>query len=192
MGRKYSLLGDHASYVISKIAAAEYVDHYTQQYGIQGIILRLTGLLGYGRQEGFWANGIFHPSAFEVFYRNAKTGKNLEVWGAHNAKRDSLYVKDAVRAIQMSIQSKNAQGLYLIGSGIGRTNEDEAKCFSKVFGTAERPISIIYHPEKPEKPKEYIFDISKAKKDLGWKPIYNYADILIDYDTEVNLSRFKP
>src|SRR5208337_2088328 len=35
MGRKYALTGDHAAYVISKIAAAEYVEHYAQEFGIQ-------------------------------------------------------------------------------------------------------------------------------------------------------------
>ena len=83
MGRKYALTGDHAAYVISKIAAAEYVEHYAQEFGIQGIILRLTGLLGYGRLEGFWTDGVFNPSAFEVFYKLAKAGQALEIWGKH-------------------------------------------------------------------------------------------------------------
>ena len=45
--------GDHASYVISKIAASEYVEHYAQEYRLQGINLQFTGLLGY-EQPGFY------------------------------------------------------------------------------------------------------------------------------------------
>ena len=191
MGRKYALTGDHASYVISKIAAAEYIEHYSQEYGMQGVILRLTGLLGFGRQEGFWAGGVFHKSAFEVFYQQAKTGRPLEIWGAHKARRDSLYVKDAVRAIHMAITSDCARGLYVIGSGVGRTNEEEALTFARVFGTAEKPVPVVYRPEKPEKPKSYYFDISKAKQDFGWKPVYDYAGTLTDYDAEVQSGRFK-
>ena len=191
MGRKYTLIGDHASYVISKIAAAEYVEHYSQEYGLQGIILRLTGLLGYGRQEGSWADGAFHPSAFEVFYRRAKAGQPLEIWGAHKARRDSLYVKDAVRAMHMAITSDSARGLYVIGSGVGRTNEEEVLTFARVFGTTERPVPVVYRPEKPEKPKGYYFDISKAKQDFGWEPVYDYARTLTDYDAEVQSGRFK-
>ena len=191
MGRKYALTGDHASYVISKIAAAEYVEHYAEEHGIQGIILRLTGLLGYGRQEGFWEDGVFHPSAFEVFYRQAKAGLPLEIWGAHKARRDSLYVKDAVRAIHMAITSDRARGLYVIGSGVGRTNEEEALTFARVFGTVEKPVPVVYRPEKPEKPKSYYFDISKAKQDFGWEPIYDYARALTEYDAEVQSGRFK-
>jgi UDP-glucose 4-epimerase len=190
-GRNYSLAGDHASYVISKIAAAEYVDHYTREYGLQGIVLRFTGLLGYGRQEGYWADGVFHPSAFEVFYRRAKDRQPLEIWGRHQARRDSLYVKDAVRAIEMAIASVGACGLYNIGSGVGRTNEEEVLAFASVFGTAERPVPVVYRPELPEKSKSYYFDIAKAKRDFEWEPIYDYAGTLVDYDAEVRSGRFK-
>jgi len=190
-GRCYSMVGDHASYVISKIAAAQYVEHYASEYGLQGIVLRFTGLLGHGRQEGFWQDGVFHPSAFEVFYRRAKARQPIEIWGTHTARRDSLYVKDAVRAIHMAISSANAHGLYGIGSGVGRTNEDEALTFAKVFGTAKEPVPIVYAPEKPEKPKTYYFDIGKAKRDFGWEPIYDFAQTLADYDAEVASGRFK-
>jgi UDP-glucose 4-epimerase len=190
-GRRYSLAGDHASYVISKIAAAEYVEHYAREYGLRGIILRFTGLLGYGRQEGFWADGVFHPSAFEVFYNRAKAGQTLEVWGAHMARRDSLYVKDAVRAICMAISNERARGLYGIGSGVGRTNEEEAIAFAKVFGTPKRPVPVAYLPDKPEKSKTYYFDIGKARRDFGWEPAYDFARTLVDYDSEVQSARFR-
>ena len=191
MGRKYALTGDHASYVISKITAAEYIGHYSEEYGMQAVILRLTGLLGFGRQEGFWAGGVFHKSAFEVFYEQAKTGRPLEIWGAHKARRDSLYVKDAVRAIHMAITSDCARGLYVIGSGVGRTNEEEALTFARVFGTAEKPVPVVYRPEKPEKPKSYYFNVSKARQDFGWEPVYDYAGTLTDYDAEVQSGRFR-
>jgi UDP-glucose 4-epimerase len=190
MGRRYSLTGDHAAYVISKVAASDYVDHYTREYGLQGINLRFTGLLGYGRQEGFYANGKFHPSAFEVFYRNVKAGKPLEIWGKHEARRDSLYVKDAVRAVRAAVSSDSAQGLYSIATGKGRTNEEDAKTFAEVFGSIEAPVRLLYRPDIPENGKSYYFDISKAKRGLDWEPSYSYAEILQDYDREVQLARF--
>jgi UDP-glucose 4-epimerase len=191
MGRKYALQGDHAAYVISKIAAAEYVEHYAQEFGIQGIILRLTGLLGYGRLEGCWTDGVFNPSAFEVFYKLAKAGHALEIWGKHEARRDSLYVKDAVRAIHMAVSADRARGLYLIGAGIGRTNEEEVKTFAEVFSSKNHAIPVVYRLELPEKKKSYYFDIGNAKRDFGWEPVYSYRDILVDYDKEVQSGRFK-
>ena len=49
----------------------------------------------------------------------------------------------------------------------------------------------MYRSEIPEKDKSYYFDISKAKQDFGWEPAYSYADILTDYDREVEAARFK-
>ena len=118
-GRKHALAGDHAAYVISSIAAADYVEHYAQEFGIQGIILRLTGLLGYGRLEGFWAGGVFNPSAFEVFYKRAKAGQALEIWGKHETRRDSRYVKDVVRAIHMAVSSDGPEASIDRGRGLG-------------------------------------------------------------------------
>ena len=91
----------------------------------------------------------------------------------------------------MAVSSDSARGLYVIGSGVGRTNEEEVLTFAKVFGTSERPVPVVYEPEKPEKPKDYYFDISKAKRDFGWEPSYDYAGLLVDYDLEVKSGRFK-
>ena len=138
MGRCFAMRGDHTAYVISKVAASDHVEHYSREFGIQGIVLRFTGLLGYGRQEGHYADGTFHASAFEVFYRRAKKGLPLEIWGEAKARRDSLYVKDAARAVHAA-QERNRRGLYLIGSGTGRTVEEEVMAFAEVFGTPESP-----------------------------------------------------
>ena len=190
MGRRFAMTGDHAAYVISKIAASDYVEHYTQEFGLQGIILRFTGLLGYGRQEGYYADGVFHPSAFEVFYRRAKEGLPLEIWGEGKTCRDSLYVKDAARAILAAIRSEKGRGLYLIGSGSGRTVAEEVITFAEVFGTPQRPVPVIRRPELEDKKKSYYFDISKAKAELGWEPRYTLAEVLRDYDNEVASGRF--
>jgi UDP-glucose 4-epimerase len=190
MGRSYSLTGDHAAYVISKMAASEYVEHYSQEYGMRGIVFRFTGLLGLGRQEGFFAQGVFHPSAFEVFYSRAKAGLPLEIWGEHRARRDALYVKDAVRAIHLALCSENARGLYVIASGAGRTVEEEAIAFADVFSAPQHPLQVVYRPDKADKGRTYYFDIAKATRDFGWAPIYSFRDILLDYDREFHSGRF--
>lgn len=63
--------------------------------------------------------------------------------------------------------------------------------FAEVFGTPSSPVRIVCRPELEDKKKSYYFDISKAKRELGWEPIYGYRDLLLDCDKEVALGRFK-
>jgi nucleoside-diphosphate-sugar epimerase len=91
----------------------------------------------------------------------------------------------------MAISTDRARGLYLIGSGVGRTSEEEVKTFAEVFSSKDHPIRVVYRPELPEKKKSYYFDIGHAKRDFGWEPVYSYRDILVDYDKEVQSGRFK-
>jgi len=190
MGRSYSLTGDHCLYVLSKIAAADCVNFYTEEYGMQGIVLRFTGLLGNGRQEGYWKNGLFYSSAFEIFYRNCVQNKPIEVWGSQQSRKDSLYVKDAVAAIIKCVESPSAKGLYGIGSGLARTNLDDANSFVRVFNSFGKDIRILLKPDIPEKILSYVFDINKAKQELSWAPQYNFEDIIIDYDKETKAGTF--
>ena len=178
MGRSFSYEGDHALYVNSKIAATDILNHFASNSSFNLTILRFTGLLGYGRQEGHWRDGVFHKSAFETFYENATTGKNLEVWGTGKTKRDSLYVRDAVGAILKSIYVDTPSGAtFNIASGNPSTVLQEVKVFQQVFPKAK----IIWKADQVTQPKEYYFDISKASKYLNWKPKYDFKSIIEDY-----------
>ncbi len=77
MGRKYALTGDHAAYVISKAAAADYVEHYSQEFGIRGIILRMTGLLGYGRLKGSGQKEYSTRALLKFSTRGPRPGRRL-------------------------------------------------------------------------------------------------------------------
>lgn len=173
IGFKYA--GDHALYIISKIVGGEYVKHFTQEYGIQGIIYRLTGVHGLGSYPGPW----------EMFIEKATKSKPIEIWGDNRLRRDNMYIKDVVSALIAGIDSKNAVGLYNIGSGIGLTLEDEVKAIVKVFSPPNNPSKLIYCPEKPGLKAGHIFDISKAKRELSWTPKFSGEKMLIDYKNEL-------
>jgi UDP-glucose 4-epimerase len=178
MGRCFSIEGDHALYVNSKIAATDVLHHYSRSLGFNLIILRFTGLLGYGRQEGHWSNGKFHKSAFETFYEHAINGRDMEVWGNGEKKRDSLYVKDAVSAVIKASRCDIANGVTLnIASGSPTSIMEEVTFFRDVFPQAR--IKIL--PEKRVFQREYFFDISLAKNLLNWEPTFDFRSIVVDY-----------
>lgn len=177
--------GNSLPYIISKIAGLDFVEKFADQYDMKGISLRFPGVRGYGSRDTEY-NTVFHQ-----FIQKAMESKPIEIWGEHKTVRDILYVKDAVDGIICALKSKKANGRYNIGSGIGLTIEDEAKAIIKVFSPSDNPSKLIYRPDIEEvRKRSYIFDISKAKKELGFSPKYSYEKALMDYKKEMERAYF--
>ena len=183
--------GEAAPFTVSKIAACHFVESYTREYGIQGTILRLPGIRGYGSRSVGFKDGKPIEAAYHKFIRRALEGKSIEIWGHSNAKRDMTYVKDIVGGIICALNREHAVGLYNIGTGKGVTIEDEAKAIINVFSPPGNPSEIIYRPDiEGIRRKSFIYDISKAKKDLGYYPKFSCEDALKDYKKEMEIGRF--
>ena len=177
--------GDHSPYIISKIAAENFVEYYNKDFGMQGIVLRLTGVHGYGEILGhLFADGSYVKSTFEKFFEAALEGKKMEVWGDQTIKRDHIYIKDVISAIEASIRSKEAKGIYNIASGVGYSQFEEACALAKVLAK-DKESQVVACPNKPGLKRGYIYSIEKAKKDLQWSP--EYTDLMVmlkDYKKE--------
>ena len=177
--------GDHSPYIISKIAAEYFVKYYNHDFGMKACALRLTGVHGYGEILGkLEEDGSYKKSTFEIFFENALNGKPIEVWGDQGIKRDHVYIKDVISAIEKAVISKDAAGIYNVASGKGYSQYDEAKALAELLRSEGRS-EIILRPELNGLERGYIYDISKIKKDMGWEPQYSdLRDMLSDYIDE--------
>jgi UDP-glucose 4-epimerase len=187
--RNFKYTGDHAVYIITKLTGMDLVYHYAEEYGMQGIVLRLPPVYGYTRPE-FYLDGKPVKAGFEVFIDNAMAGRPIEVWGDPKNGRDIVYVKDVVSAFIAAINSDSAAGLYNITSGRLLSLKEQVETTIKVFSPKDHRSEIIYRPEKSALFKSFLYDISKARKDLGWYPKYSFEDMLIDYKKEMESGRF--
>ena len=173
---RISFTGDHSPYIISKIAAENFVEYYNKDFGMQGIVFRLTGVHGYGEILGhLYEDGSYMKSTFEKFFESALKGDPIEVWGNQNIKRDHVYVKDVLSAMEAAIRSSKAKGIYNIASGIGYSQYEEACALAKVLA-GEKESEVTVHPEKPGLARGYVYSIAKAERDLDWKP--KYSDLI--------------
>ena len=181
-----SFRGDHSPYIISKIAAENFMTYYEKDFGICGITLRLTGVRGYGEILGHLdKDGTYRKSALELFFESALEGREICVWGDSSVVRDHVYIKDVIRAISCALEaSGNVSGIFNIASGIGHSQYDEAQAMVKVFGDGDLS-KIVCCREKPGLARAYVYDISKAERLLGWKPLYSdLVEMYSDYKTE--------
>jgi UDP-glucose 4-epimerase len=187
-----SFKGDHSPYIISKIAAENFVEYYNKDFGLNGIMLRLTGVHGYGEILGHLnTDGSYKKSTFELFFEKSIRGENIEVWGSQKIKRDHIYIKDVLSAIEASIKIEDKKGVYNIASGVGYSQYEEACVLAKVFALNNRISEVKVENEKPGLSRGYIYDISKAKKELNWEPQFtNLEKLYADYKLEWELKTY--
>lgn len=182
--------GDHAVYIISKCAAIDLIEHYHQDYDIQSIIFRLPTIYCYWPDDTMYVNGIKKTMAYLLFIKKAIAGESIEIWGDPNIAKDIVYVKDFNQMIEKAINSKTAQGIYNVGTGIPTTLEDQIKGVVEIFSNPEHKSKIVYRPDKPSQ-SSHLYDVSKAKKDLQYKVMYPYLEMLKDMKKEMNNPWFK-
>lgn len=181
-----SFTGDHSPYIISKIAAENFAEWYNNDFNMNVVILRLTGVHGYGEILGHLnVDGSYKKSTFELFFEKALIAEPIEVWGDQSVKRDHVYIKDVVEALYRSAISGEAKGVFNIATGIGYSQYDEAVALAKVFNPCNKKSDIVCRPELPGLTRGYVYDISKAEKILNWKPQYtDLVDMFEDYRKE--------
>ena len=154
-------------YGISKYSCELLCDYYNRNYGTNIKILRLSQVIGKD------PNGYL----VSTYTENAVSGKPLAVYGESVGKRDYIYVKDACRAIWLSLQKYALCGVYNIGSGVGTTNAELAKAVIRGF---DSPSKIEMHRGKKEDTTVCYLDTSKAKNELGFECGYNLTEAFAD------------
>ncbi|MCW1734239.1 NAD-dependent epimerase/dehydratase family protein [Anaerorudis cellulosivorans] len=188
--RKPILKGDHAAYIISKIAAADLTEYYHQEYGIQNIIFRMPTIYCYWPDDTMYVNGLKTKMAYLTFIEKAQRGETIEIWGDPTIKKDIVYIKDFIQLIEKAILNPTAHGIYNVGSGTPISLEEQIKGIVEAFGKPGKKSPIIYRPDKPSQ-ISYLYDITKAKKELGYKVKYPYKIMLEDMKKEMNNPMFK-
>lgn len=190
-GRGLKFDGEYAMFSISESAAQDCVTHYHSEYGLTGIIFRLPPVYGYGPHTEIFKGGVPIKTGFQVFIEKAMACEPLEVWGDGSIGRDIIYVKDVVSAFVKAIESDSAAGLYNITSGQYLTLRGQAEAIAKLFWGVNAPPIIVDRPEKDNGMDAFLYDISRAKADLNWAPIYSFEDMLVDYKKESDSKRFE-
>lgn len=189
-GRAIKYTGQYSMFSISETAAQDCVSHYQQEYGVNAVIFRLPPVYGYGPHTEIFLNGKPVKTGFQIFIDKARACEPLETWGDERKGRDIVYVKDVIQAFICGITNDKASGLYNISSGYKLTLREEAEVIAKLFW-GDHTLPVIKNvPEKENHIDEFVYDISKAKRELGWSPQFSFEEMLIDIAKEGRDERF--
>lgn len=99
----------------------------------------------------------------------------IEIWGSGNQSRDLLYIKDAVRAMDLTLNNDMFDTVN-IASGVETTIRELAETLKRISGFKG---TLFYNTDRPEGIGNRAISNERLKQ-LGWKPEYTLEDALIE------------
>ncbi len=140
--------------------------YYTSNTNLEAISLRYFNAYGYGENtKGFYS------SVIDKFIHCILHNERPVIFGDGNQSRDLIYVMDIAKANVLAAKYGKPGETYNIGTGVTSTFNRIYEIVKEIFGTDLEPT---YAPV-PFKSYQYytLADISKAKKELGFKPDFD-------------------
>jgi len=159
------ILDFHSPYGCSKGSADQYVRDYHRIYGVRGVVFRQSCIYGY-RQFGFEDQGWI-----AWFTIASQLGRPITVYGDGKQVRDILFVDDLVDAYDAAAGRIDATAGQIYNVGGGPSN---VISLLDLLAHLERrrgePLRYTTSGWRPGDQRVFVSDISKAQKDLGWRP----------------------
>jgi len=163
-------------YGASKLAAEHYCKVFHRIYGLQTACLRFFNVYGPRQTSGPYGGVI------TTFIESLKKAEPLVIFGDGNQTRDFIYVEDAAKACIIALHCKKCSGkTFNIGTGTQTSVNKLAQILIKLLDKPQ--AKIIHSSERKGDIRESYANISRAEKDLGFKPeilIYEGLKKLVD------------
>jgi UDP-glucose 4-epimerase len=185
----FPLNSDHSVYSICKNAAVDLIEHFYHRCGIKRFILRLSNIYHYHPDPYYYVDGEKRWMAYRLIMEKAMKGEDIEIWGDASKGKEIVYVYDCISIIQKCIDSELDGGVYNVGMGIPITLEEQIRGIIEVFSPQEKKSRVIYYPDKPNT-REFVADISKTRRDLGYTPEWSYLRGLHDLKNKMESNYF--
>lgn len=164
-------------YEATKFMGENLALNYAHDYGLDVISLKFPALYGPGRvtKHGFFA-------VIDRLVNNALGGATLKIAGGAEAEEEWCYNKDCARgAVLACLVEKHKHNQYHIGTGESHSMRTVAETVAKVIPGAKIEFGDAADYYGAGFMYNYIFDISRAKEDLGYEPAFLLEKGIRDY-----------
>jgi UDP-glucose 4-epimerase len=170
-------------YDLHKLAAENYLKHYSAAGYVKGVTLRLANVYGPGPASVNQNRGIINMMA-----ARALKGEPLTIYGAGEFIRDYIFVQDVLQAFLMAAPAINQLNLQhvLIGSGEGRSIVQAITSIARQAEAITGNCAEVTHIDCPEgianiEKRDFIADYSTFSAQSGWEPA-------VTFETGINLT----
>jgi GDP-L-fucose synthase len=146
---------------------------YSDNYGLKVSIIRPTGV--YGRFDNF-DESTSH--VLPALVKRVVSGEDpVVVWGDGKDSRDFVHGTDLAQAMLLAVEKYAVCDPVNIASGRLVTTGELAELVMKAVGTKAK---IKFDKSKPTAIRTRVVDISKAKRELGYRPAMSLEDGIRD------------
>jgi UDP-glucose 4-epimerase len=155
-------------YGTSKLAAEEYLASYNRLNGSGHVALRYGNVYG-PRQDPHGEAGVV-----AIFFNCFLAGTTPKIYGDGRQTRDYVFGGDVARA---TLAAAGHDGVYNVGTGRETSVLELYDLCRRVAGA---DVEAEQAPERPGELQRSVVDISKAERDLGWRPERELEDGLAE------------
>lgn len=156
-------LDPSSPYSASKAAAELLVNAYHKTFGLNTVITRSSNNYGPNQDTS---------KLIPKFITNLLKNEKVPLYASGQNIRDWIYVEDNVRAIDLVFHKGKSGEVYNIGGQCEKTNLEITKILLKLLDKDESFIEQV--ADRPGHDFRYALDVSKIRRELGWRPKYNF------------------
>jgi UDP-glucose 4-epimerase len=158
-------------YAAAKLAGEYYMQAFAATYGLETVRVRFFNIFGPRQRADSPYSGVI-----AIFTAMMKRGDAPTVHGDGLQSRDFTFVSNAVQALRKAAAADAtvASGnVYNVGTGQSVTVLDLVAALNKILGTN---LNVTHGPPRAGDVKYSLADISRTRRDLGYKPLVSFED----------------
>jgi UDP-glucose 4-epimerase len=151
--------------------------YYHAHMGIDVVVLRFATTYGPGKTSRHGKMGVTSQ-----IVENPANGLPFRIAQGGDEKDDFIYNKDSAYGIFLAATAENPKSrVYNIGTGVGVTLNDVARVIRKHLPKADIEIGPGLNFLGMPYPASSVYDVSRARTELGYAPQYDLEKGIADY-----------
>ncbi len=174
-------------YDSAKLMGEHLCIYYNGNMGVDTVVLRFATTYGPGKTARHGKMGVTSQ-----IVEAPANGLPFHLAQGGDEKDDFIYNKDSALGIYLATVTENPKSrIYNIGSGIGSTLKDFERILRRHIPTADIKIGPGLNFLGMPYPAHGVYDVSRAREELGFKPEYNLETGIADYLASLKMMKAK-
>lgn len=162
-------------YGLTKMTSVHYLELYRKHFGLDYCALALGNVYG-PKQDPYGESGVV-----AIFTNKFINDEECRINGDGSVTRDYIYCKDIARAFVMALEK--GSGIINLGTGV---ETSVTQVYETIKNTSGKAAPLRHIAPLPGEVKRVALSNSKAKRELGWEPQYDFNNgIKLTYEAEV-------